>query len=340
MSIDESKGRLLVWLPSPLGDAVMCTPALKAIRESMPDKEIFFYGSPIVRQTLSPTDFADGWVELKGGILKKISVLKKYRFDTVVLFKNSFSCALTVFLAGIKKRVGYYRDCRSIFLTDGLKPAKVDGKFVPAPMMDYYLNLLAVIGVSGDSKKLDLNVDPDSQEQLKEKLPAVFKDDSPLVILVPGGAFGPSKCWPVENYAEAADYLVDKYNACVVVSVAPNERRISSKICSISRHRLIDLANSPLNMGQLKALIGKADLVIANDTGPRHIAIALDRKVITMFGPNDPKWTDSKHTKEIQLVTDVDCAPCQKAECPKGDAECMRNITVENVCKAAGELLG
>jgi heptosyltransferase II len=330
---------VLVWLPSPLGDAVMCTPALKALRENMPSSEIYLLGSGGVRETLSPGDFADGWIEPSGGMLKNVSMLRGYNFDIAILFKNSFSSAFTVFLAGIKTRAGYYRDKRSLFLTHGKNPPRERGRYKPAPMMQYYLGLLECLGIASNESKLSLEVSGESLRQLRDKLPILFCDDRPLVVLVPGGAFGPSKCWPPAHYACLADRLIDNYNARVVVSVAPNEKNISAEICSLTVNELIDLAAHPLTLGQLKALISLAKLVVANDTGPRHIAIALDRAVVTMFGPNDPRWTDSGHPMEEQIVTDEDCAPCQKPYCPHGDARCMENISVESVYAAAEKLL-
>jgi heptosyltransferase-2 len=82
-----------------------------------------------------------------------------------------------------------------------------------------------------------------------------------------------------------------------------------------------------------------ADLVISNDTGPRHIAIALKRKVITLFGPNDPAWTDTGYENEIKIVGDAPCAPCTKPVCKMSEHLCMQAITVDMVCNAAEKLL-
>ena len=337
---DTAKQRLLIWLPSPLGDAVMSTPALAAIRKDLPDAEIYCLGSEAARQILEPSGYFDRWLVPQRSIIKTTAMLRSHNFDMVILLKNSLSCAITVFMAGIKKRIGYYRDGRSIFLTGGKKPPKKNGKYKPAPMSDYYLNLLSAAGIEGDfDKKLSLSIDDNATKELMGILPQVFDKSRPLVIFVPGGAFGPSKCWLPESFAKVADYLEERYNAQTVVSVAPNESKISEEICRIAKGELIDLATTPLNLAQLKSLIGLADLVIANDTGPRHIAIALNRAVITLFGPNDPEWTDSKHPREIQIITDEPCAPCQKPVCPKGEAVCMRNITPECVCAAADKLL-
>ena len=99
------------------------------------------------------------------------------------------------------------------------------------------------------------------------------------------------------------------------------------------------LGDKPLTLGQLKALFLQADLVISNDTGPRHIAIALERKLITLFGPNDPSWTETGYENEIQLIGDVPCGPCQKPKCNQSEHKCMQVISVDMVCDAAGRLL-
>ena len=80
-------------------------------------------------------------------------------------------------------------------------------------------------------------------------------------------------------------------------------------------------------------------MVISNDTGPRHIAIALKRKVVTLFGPNDPAWTETDYKDEIKIIGDAPCAPCEKPVCKKNEHLCMQAITVEMVCNAAKKLL-
>ena len=99
------------------------------------------------------------------------------------------------------------------------------------------------------------------------------------------------------------------------------------------------MAENPLTIGELKALFSIADLVITNDTGPRHIAIALRRNVITLFGPNDPAWTETGWKREIKIIGQADCAPCAKKKCKKRQHECMESITVDMVCEAAEKLL-
>jgi heptosyltransferase-2 len=188
----------------------------------------------------------------------------------------------------------------------------------------------------------ELHVAARDSEQLTARLPELADRSRPIVVIVPGGAFGPSKCWPPKRFAQTADWLIDKYGAVVVTSVAPDatEQQIANEISAISRHNLVNLAQRPMSLTELKALFSIADLVITNDTGPRHIAIALRRKVITLFGPNDPAWTDTGYENEIRIIGDAPCAPCGKPKCRKPQHLCMKSITVEMVFSTAETLFG
>lgn len=342
--------KILVWLPSPMGDAILCTPALRAIREKYASSEIVFLANPTVRRILSPCPFNDNWLEYDSmsplAVAKK---LKEQKFSHAILFKNSFASAMAVFLARIPSRIGYCREMRGFLLTEKIHPEKLtSGKYKPLSMVDYYLEIVPKSEANILNKKTELSVDSQDTKCLQSKLPEVFNSDGPLVILVPGGAFGPSKCWPADNFAKTANQLINDFNSTIVVSVSTNqaEQIIAKEICSskelsasIEKKKLINLADNSLNLGQLKSLFLKADLVITNDTGPRHIAVALGRKVVTLFGPNDPAWTDTEYENEIQITGNVACSPCQKPVCAGKQRICMELISVETVLEAAKELL-
>jgi heptosyltransferase-2 len=346
VSLRESQTKedeILVWLPSPMGDAILCTPALRAIRKYFQAHKITFLATEVVRNVLSPCKFNDIWLELNDknpfAIAKK---LKEHKFLYAILFKNSFASAFAAYLAGIPWRIGYSREWRGFLLTEKLYPLKLhNGKFKPASMVEYYLAIARWLGCRNTKTNLELLIDPEDKQRLSDKLPQILNPDGPLIVIVPGGAFGPSKCWSSIKFAQTAGRLITKYNATVVISVAPEsiERQIAKEICKSSKHKLINLAETPLSLGELKALFSITDLVISNDTGPRHIAVALGRKVITMFGPNNPIWTDTNYENEIQIIGNVHCAPCSKPKCNKSEHLCMESISVEMVCKAATELL-
>ncbi|MFB0555013.1 MAG: lipopolysaccharide heptosyltransferase II [Phycisphaerae bacterium] len=350
----DTRYKILVWLPSPMGDAILCTPALRAIRKHFKSCNITFFANTVVRSVLSPCSFNDKWLDQKQkNPFSVAQELKKNKFTHAILFKNSFVSALAVFLAGIPSRIGYAREGRGFLLTDKLYPPKLPprrfawlkrssgGEFKPVSAIDSYLAIASWLGCERPDRDLELNIYKQDKQQLCVKLPQVLSPDSPLVIIVPGGAYGPSKCWDSVRFAQTADWLITNYNATVVISVGPErlEKQIAKETCTSSKHQLINLAETPISLGELKALFSIADLVISNDTGPRHIAIAFKRKLITLFGPNNPARTKTDYKNEIQIIGNVPCSPCDKPICKKSEHPCMQKITVEMVCKAAKELL-
>jgi len=334
---------ILVWLPSPMGDAIMATPALRCIRKTFENDKIFFFANKVTSEILSDCPFADQWIVQNGNNPFKIAgELKKYNFSTAILFKNSFTSALAVFLAGIETRVGYARDGRGIFLTEKLfAPRKSFMQFKPLSVIDYYLAVASWLGADTSNTKTELCVNENDKETVHKKFIAKLNSSKPTIILVPGGAFGPSKLWPEERFAQVADFLAEKFSASVFISVSPakQEMEIAEKICSLAKHPVVNLGKTPVTLGQLKALFSFANLVITNDTGPRHIAIALNRKVVTLFGPNNSAWTANDYTDEIKIIANVPCAPCDKPICKKDKHYCMESITAQIVCTAAEKLM-
>lgn len=329
---------ILIWLPSPMGDTIMATPALRAFRQLFANDRLLFFGSDVNRDILLPSPFCDGWIQQPPGYIKSISTLKSANVSTCILLKNSFGAAMTARLAGIGRRIGYDREGRGWMLTDKIKPLKdAQGAFIPTPAIDYYLKIAEILGSDSSDRTMELSFSKPDMEYLQERLPAVFANPGPLVILVPGGAFGPSKCWPSERFSQTADVLIEKYKASVVISIAPNdvEKQIAAEIQHHAKHPLINLGETAIDLETLKVLFGRADLVIANDTGPRHIAIALKRKVVTLFGPNNPQWTQTGYPDEIQIVGKGPCVPCDKPICRETRHYCMESITVEQVLEAA-----
>ena len=348
--MQETGNEILAWLPSPLGDAVLCTPALRAIRQHFKSSRITFFGNPVVRGILSPSSFNDRWLEHDTENPFAIAkMLKAQKFTHAVLFKNSFACGLAVFLARIPSRIGYARDGRGFLLTEKVYPPKLpDGTFKPISMIDYYLAIASCLGADTSDRNLELSVDEKDRENLTAKLTQIGKSEGPVVILVPGAAGGASKCWLSERFAQTVNWLIDTYNATVVLSVAPTsfERQIAQEICDSNKtqrvnheNKLVNLADNPVSPGELKALFADADLVISNDTGPRHLAIALGRKVISLLGPNDPEWTNFGYENEIRLIGDAPCAPCDRPKCKQTEHLCMQAITVEMVCEAAKKMI-
>ncbi len=338
-----STKNILVWLPSPMGDAIMATPSLRCIRSLYEKDKIFFFANKTVTEIMAGCPSVDLSITIeKNNPFAIAAKLKKYNFDTAILFKNSFASALAVYLAGIKTRIGYAREFRGYFLTEKLIPPKISrSRFKPLSAVDYYLAIASRLGRDTSNRRTELSVNENDIKTVCEKFGEKITVRNPLVILVPGGAFGPSKLWPEDRFAKVSDFLTNKFSANVFISVSPhkNEVQIAENICSAAKKPVVNLAKHPLTLGQLKALFSYANLVITNDTGPRHIAIALNRKIVSLFGPNNPKWTEYDYPDEIKIIADVPCAPCNKPVCKEGKHYCMESITADSVCQAAEKLL-
>jgi len=136
-----------------------------------------------------------------------------------------------------------------------------------------------------------------------------------------------------------ANRLVTEVGAQIVVPCAPNEREILQVIRHEMNHPAVFLDDPILPLSHLKVLIRRADLLLTNDTGPRHFACAFGTPVVAIFGPTDPAWTETGYPLERKVSVPVDCGPCMKRRCAT-DHRCMTRITVDQVFTACTELLG
>ncbi len=342
-NLQESR-RILVSVPNWVGDAVMATPALEAIRREFPSAHIVHLLRPYVADVLAGTGLADEnlhWPIGRSPIktFRLVREIRSRRFDTAVLLTNSFRSAAVVALGGIARCVGYARDGRSWLLTDRLKPPKRNGRFVPIPAIDYYNEVAARLGCTAVSRRMTLATVLEDEAALDRRL-GRHDPARPLVVLNPGANYGSAKCWPAVKYAALADALVDRYNARVVASLGPKERAIADELAASARRPIEIFVDPPLGLGPLKALIRRCRLLITNDTGPRHFAPAFGVPVVTIFGSSDPAWTVTYFDQERNVSLDLDCQPCMERVCPLKHHNCMKMLEPDLVLKAADEFLG
>ncbi len=340
--------RILIFLPSWVGDVVMATAALRAIRTRFPNAHIAHLMRPYVADVLAGTALCDEQLFLPvknkpsssgpNGFFSLIQLLRAQRFDTAILLTNSFRSALIARLAGIKRRVGFARDARGWLLTDRLRPVKKGQTFVPVPALDYYNELARHVGCENVGDALVLATLPSDEQAIDHRLQSV-REDQPLVVLNAGANFGPAKCWPAEKYAAVADVLTERYGARVVASLGPSEREIADRLRAAAKQPLEIFIDPPLGLGPLRALIRRCQLLITNDTGPRHFASALGVPVITVFGSSDPAWTDTRYDKERIVMLNLDCQPCMQRVCPLKHHNCMNLLEPALVLEKADEFL-
>jgi heptosyltransferase-2 len=349
--------RVLVVQPNWVGDAVMATPALRAIRELYPDAHISYLLRRYVKPIYTGMPWWDRLITYRTGkekaragrgLIDLAARLRVAKFDLAILLPNSFKAALLCKVARIPRIVGYERDGRGLLLTDKLLPARERGKYVPTPIVRYYLGIAGYLGSRSRSAELELFA-TQTDAQLAS---AIFdragldarlcrpaeQGRGPLVLLNPGAQYGEAKCWLPEHFAQVGDRLMSELGATVLISGAPRERKIIDAVQRHMKHAAVDLQAKGLTLGALKEIVRRCDLMVTNDTGPRHIAAAFDVPVVTIFGPTHPEWTEIDFAKERKVAVKVFCGPCQKKTCPL-DHRCMTRISPAMVFERATELL-
>lgn len=303
--------RLLVVLPSWVGDAVMATPALRRLRDALPGWFIGAACRPGIDQVLAGLDLIDEHhVVTMAGVMgpkRAAAQLRPRRYAAALLLTNSFSTALATRIAGVPLRLGYERDGRGVLLTHRLHaPKRDDGTWAVVPAAAYYDHAArALLDVLADrtvdaratieplpaSARLELVATADDLEKAAGVLArAGIGEGTPLAVLNPGGN-NPAKRWPPERYAALADWLHGAHGLACVVNASPAEIDIARTIQSAARHAPPCLADHGGSLASLKGVLARASLMVTNDTGPRHMAAALGVPVVSLFGPTDHRWT-------------------------------------------------
>lgn len=340
--------RILVVLPTWVGDFIMATPTLRAIRTRYPDARISFLCVENLLDLIDSGDWMDEVLTWPGGhqrnsvrsLAALVRRLRRSRFDLAVLFPNSFRSALIAFAAGARRRVGYVRDGRGWLLTDRLDPPRVNGRIPPHPICDYYGRIAEALGCPSPGDRLELFTSSECEDSVERRIASLgIEDHEPMVVISPGASFGASKLWLPERFAEVADRLIESMGAAVIITCGPGEEAIARRIGGVMQHAAHVLDDPIARLGELKALIKRSALLICNDTGPRHIGKAFGIGVVTVFGPTHQAWTQTEYPLERRIQIEVDCGPCQKKVCEPGHLKCMTGVSVEMVYASCVELL-
>jgi len=341
---DAPPQRIYVRLPSWVGDVVMATPALRALRDRFPSAEIWAEGrrpvAPLVSGLRSVNRVLDDPGRKVRDLWEHGRELRRIGFEWAVLLPDSLRTAVAPWFAGIPVRAGYARDpLRRRLLTHALDVPSEEGRRIPVSMVERYQRIVRELGCADPEPGLDLPISGEARTRVRRRLAGLgISDDVPRVVISPGAAFGSSKLWPVEHFVAAARGLEERLGLRVVLAPGPGEESIARQIQAGLGGRALVLDEPVTTLSELAALISGADLVLSNDTGPRHMAVALGVPVITVMGPTDPRHTAHLLERQVVLREDVECSPCHQKVCPI-DHRCMRRLTPERVVEAAAELL-
>ena len=328
----KKPGGRLVVAPNWIGDAVMSLPVLRALRRADPGGRITVLAKRGPAAIYRAEGTADD-VRLASGLLADSRAASRAGFSEAWLLPNSFRSALVPFLARIPDRVGYASDGRTALLTRAL---------TPPPQTDHQLrdydSLLRSRGIEPDPDPPRLRVPPDAAELADALLSrAGLPRDGSLALIAPGAAFAWTKRWPPDRFGRLADSLAARGFGCALV-IGPGEEPIAAEVCRSSTSTgALPVLGLDLDPVGVAALAARARVVVANDSGPMHLAAAVGTPVVALFGPTDPGRTGPTGAPSEVLDRYVFCSPCYLRECPFRH-ECMTGISVESVVAAVDRL--
>ncbi len=334
---------ILARVPNWVGDCIFAIPAVQRLKREFPSARL----TVLVARWLVPIwELVEGVdeiipFELRGGIRdlpgkrRLVSQLRDRNFDLAVIFPRSFESALWIHRAGVPRRWGYKAGARSFLLT---RPVRSDQDYRQAPRIDYYYRLLD----GGRSKEppvpARLAIPPAVRRQALDLLSAegIDPDKRPLVGFHPRASYGPAKCWPAAKFSRLAGKLTRRRKAIVLLFGSGRERQLLEEIVAGAGKDTVNLAGRT-DLKTLAALLSLCRVVVANDSGPLHLAAALGVPVVGLYGSTDPVATGPRGARTRVIYKGISCSPCLYRVCPR-DFACMERITPEEVLTAVEEL--
>lgn len=336
--------RILIAGPSWVGDMCMAQVLFKILKHQYPEAIIDVLAPPWSQALLERMPEVNKIISLPFGhgdfqIIQRLAFgrsLRKENYDWSIVLPNSWKSAVIPMLAGIPKRTGWLGEARYGLLNDYQRLVKSE-----YPLMIQRFAALADFRAGCSEKSAlpapSLTFNEHNRRTLLEKLS--LSTTLPLFIICPGAEFGITKIWPAEHVAEVANhYLAKGWQVWAIGS--PNDREIANAIAG-----QIDLNKSNFHnlVGETKLadavdLISLADLVLANDSGLMHIASALNRPTLAIYGSTSPEFTPPLGGDvRVLQIDDLYCRPCFRRQCKEEHLRCLRDIKPADVIQAASD---
>jgi len=288
---------ILIIKPSAIGDIVFALPALSAIRAACPDARIAWLirteyaqlleGHPYLDEIIIfDRKFLGRWYlhpKVFGELVKFLKNLRKKKFDCVFDFQGLFRTAFFGWVTGAKNRLGMSnaRECAPFFYT---KKVSQDDESIH--LIDFYLKMVSAAGLPVGKAEFVLPIAPEAEQTIDKKLSSQNIDTNKFAVIVPGAAH-PDKCWPAESFARLADRIAERFGLSIIAVGSDSEKGIVEQINKLAKTAIVDFAGKT-SLAELAALVKQAAIVIGNDTGASHIAAALDRPIVIIFGRTNP----------------------------------------------------
>lgn len=332
--------KIIIRAPNWVGDSTLALPAMANLKRNFPESELWLAANDWVRDLFRKENYLEGIISLpQQNSLKNLNFsarkLKDFNFDLGILLTNSFGSALLFCLARIPQRWGYKKDGRGFLLTKRVPIRNPVGRYHQA---QYYLDLLSGLGLKNYSTELNLSLDQQELDRVKEWFESLHIDTTrPLVIFNPGAYYGPAKRWPASKYSKLASLLQEKNRAQIIIIGSETEVPLAERIAADMSERPFILAGQT-SLSQLAAILSLGSVFISNDSGPMHIANALKIPVIALFGPTEPLRTGPYQNPYILFHKGAPCWPCLYRVCPY-DHRCMVSITANEVFEACQDFI-
>lgn len=329
--------RILVVGPAWVGDMVMAQSLFRILKDRFPDGVIDVLAPESTRPLLGRMPEVSEAIDIPlghgqlglGTRLRLARELGGRDYDRAVVTKRSFKSTLIPFLAGIPRRTGFLGELRYGLLND-VRP--LDEEELPLAVQRY-----AVLGIRpgerlgpDDPPRPRLVPDSGRQRVLAEALE--LRGEGPVLGIVPGAEYGPSKRWPVERWGELARDLAGT-GWRVWVFGSPKEVELGRRVKEVGGDAVRDLTGRT-ELADVVDLMDLCGTVVTNDSGLMHVAAAVGARVVALFGSTNPGHTPPLTDRKTVLWLDLECSPCHEPVCPLGHHHCMTKISVERVRQA------
>jgi len=261
--------------------------------------------------------------------------LRHQGYTQAIVLPNSFKSALIPWFAHIPLRTGWNRELRNIILNDA---RRLDKKRYPLMIERFMaLGLNKNENLPDNTKDLlpKLQVSEKSQEAALEK--HQLNHHKPILAICPGAEFGPAKRWPAEHYATIAmKKIAEGWQVWIFGS--PNDKAVADDIMLFTEQLCVDLTGRT-SLAEAIDLLGLASAIVSNDSGLMHIAAALQKPLIAVYGPTSAAFTPPLHDKAKVISINLACQPCFQRQCPLKHQRCMKDLPPQLVLNAIEEVI-
>jgi heptosyltransferase-2 len=335
--------KILIFRNQGLGDLMLITPAIRAIRELHPQAKISLFvgdwsksaieGNPHIDNIIS---YPDPWIQNKKPIriLQLVNRIRKVGFQRVYIFHSHNMLHLMVHLAGIPERFGFSFQSTGKLLTYRTEWQPNTSRYIA----DNYLDIPRMAGFNGDDLSLDLFISPEDEGRAREILKNNNLKSSRFFVVAPGGGINPrqnvfEKRWGEDQFAEFTNSIIDKFGEYVILVGSMAEKPICRKIVASCRKKVLDFCGL-INFKVSSALVKYSRMLICNDSSIMHSAVAFKVPSLAIFGPSNPYALLPQNGLNRWISAGIDCSPCYCNSifdgCKK-DLACMKKLSADKV---------